>query len=284
MIRRVRRSVLWIACAFAFATVLGFDASPRFGLVGSASAQPAEGEAAADGGADAAAAQPAGDGAAAGQTAPSTKPNESVLGFVFKALGITYTVVFFLISFIFVALAVSNFLGTRRSSVCPPGLIENFDQLLAEQRYQEAYELAKNDESVLGHVLSAGLAKLSAGYEHAVEAMQTVSEVEGLKLEQRLSYLSLIGAISPMVGLFGTVDGMIRAFYQIATAGGTPDPSKLAEGVATALITTIIGLAIAIPAMILFAIIRNRLVRLMTEVGIASDELMERFEIAGKQQ
>lgn len=275
MIRRVSRSVLWIVGALALATILGLDASPSGGFVANALAQPAEGEAAAPA-ADAAA--PAGN---AGEPAP--KKAESVIGFIFKALGIEYTVVFGLMSFIFVALAVSNFLGTRRANICPPALIEGFDQLLAEQRYQEAYELAKNDESVLGQVLSAGLAKLSVGYEHAIEAMQQVSEVEGLKLEQRLSHVSLIGAIAPMVGLFGTVDGMIRAFYQIATAGGTPDPSKLAEGVATALITTIIGLAIAIPAMILFAIIRNRLVRLMTEVGIASEELMSRFGAAGKQ-
>ena len=206
-----------------------------------------------------------------------------MLGWAFDALGIQYTVVFFLISFTFVALAVMNFLGSRRSNICPSHLVDGFDQLLAEQRYQEAYELAKNDESVLGQVLSAGLAKLSIGYEHAIVAMQEVSEIEGLKLEQRLSYVSLIGAISPMVGLFGTVDGMIRSFYQIATAGGTPDPSKLAEGVATALLTTLIGLAVAIPAMILFAIIRNRLVRLMTEVGVASEELMSRFGAAGKQ-
>lgn len=281
MIRRVSRSVLWIVGALALTTVLGLDASPAGGFVTNASAQPAEGDAAPAGDAAAPAAAPAGGGAAGTTEAP--RKQDSVVGFIFKALGITYTVVFFLISFIFVALAVSNFLGTRRSNICPPALIEGFDQLLSEQRYQEAYELAKNDESVLGQVLSAGLAKLSVGYDHAIEAMQQVSEVEGLKLEQRLSYVSLIGAISPMVGLFGTVDGMIRAFYQIATAGGTPDPSKLAEGVATALITTIIGLAIAIPAMILFAIIRNRLVRLMTEVGISSEELMSRFGAAGKQ-
>lgn len=282
MIRRVSRSVLWIVGALALATVFGLDASPSGGFVANAFAQE-EGDAAAPA-ADAPApavdaAAPAGDAAAPG----TTRPADSVITFIFKALGIEYTIVFFLISFIFVALAVSNFLGTRRSNICPPALIEGFDQLLTEQRYQEAYELAKNDESVLGQVLSAGLAKLSVGYEHAIEAMQQVSEVEGLKLEQRLSYVSLIGAISPMIGLFGTVDGMIRAFYQIATAGGTPDPSKLAEGVATALMTTIIGLAIAIPAMILFAIIRNRLVRLMTEVGISSEELMSRFGAAGKQ-
>ncbi|HEV7278796.1 MAG TPA: MotA/TolQ/ExbB proton channel family protein [Pirellulaceae bacterium] len=283
MIRRVSRSVLWIVGALALATVFGLDASPAGGFVANAFAQAEEGDAAAPVAEPAAPAADAGVPAADAASPGAARPADSVITFIFKALGITYTIVFFLISFIFVALAVSNFLGTRRSNICPPALIEGFDQLLTEQRYQEAYELAKNDESVLGQVLSAGLAKLSVGYEHAIEAMQQVSEVEGLKLEQRLSYVSLIGAISPMIGLFGTVDGMIRAFYQIATAGGTPDPSKLAEGVATALMTTIIGLAIAIPAMILFAIIRNRLVRLMTEVGISSEELMSRFGAAGKQ-
>ena len=62
----------------------------------------------------------------------------------------------------------------------------------------------------------------------AIEAMQEVGEEESMKLEHRLSYLALIGTISPMVGLFGTVEGMIRSFKVIATEGGTPDPSKLA--------------------------------------------------------
>ena len=99
-----------------------------------------------------------------------------------------------------------------------------------------------------------------------------------MKLEHRLSYMALIGNISPMIGLFGTVQGMIGSFRAIATGGSTPDPSRLAEGISTALFTTLVGLAIAIPAIAAYNILRNRVARLLLEVGVTSENLMSRFE------
>jgi biopolymer transport protein ExbB len=153
---------------------------------------------------------------------------------------------------------------------------------LNEKRYQEAYELAKNDESFLGLVLSAGLGKLKEGYSQAIEAMQEVGEEENMKLEHRLSYMALVGTIAPMVGLFGTVDGMIRSFQVIANATAAPSPAELAKGISTALFTTLIGLAIAIPALAAYNILRNRVARLVLEVGIISEGLMSRFQNVGR--
>jgi len=142
--------------------------------------------------------------------------------------------------------------------------------------------LAKGDESFLGQVLSAGLAKLSSGYDKALEAMQEVGQEENMKLEHRLSYMALIGTVSPMVGLFGTVYGMIQAFDVIARSTAQPKPSELAEGISTALLTTLVGLAIAIPAIAAYNILRNRVSRLVLEVGILSEGLMGRFSNVGK--
>lgn len=225
-------------------------------------------------------------GANGGEVAPgeadSSVPQLTMLEWLFKALGWLYTIVFLVLSFVFVALVIMNVLSARQAQICPPELIEGFEARLDEKKYQEAYELAKADESFLGNVLSAGLGKLNAGYDHAIEAMQEVGEEENMKLEHRLSYIALIGSISPMVGLFGTVDGMIRSFWVIATSQGTPKPSLLAEGVSTALLTTLIGLAIAIPAVSIYNILRNRVQRLVLEVGITSENLMSRFENMGK--
>ena len=85
-----------------------------------------------------------------------------------------------------------------------------------------------------------------------------------------------------MIGLFGTVHGMISSFFTIATAGATPDPAKLAEGISTALLTTLLGLAIAIPAIAAYNILKNRVQRLVLEVGGTSENLMGRFEKVGK--
>jgi biopolymer transport protein ExbB len=208
-------------------------------------------------------------------------PAKSQLQFYFEALGWTYTIAFLAISFTFVALIVMNFMGLRRQAIVPPDLIQTFEGLLNEKRYQEAYELAKNDDSFLGRVLSAGLGRLQDGYAQAVEAMQEVGEDENMRLEQRLSYIALIGTISPMVGLLGTVDGMVDAFRVIASSNTQPKPSELAQGISKALITTLVGLLLAIPAIALFGILRNFLNRLVLEVGIHSERLMSRFQNVG---
>jgi biopolymer transport protein ExbB len=260
----------------AFSAVTYFTASPVLAQFeendGAAAAAPAD----AGGGA----AAPADAGQSAGDAPP---PSKSRLIWFYEALGLFYSVVFLGMSFILVALLVMSILTTRRDNVVPLQLVEAFEAQLNEKRYQEAYEMAKTDESVLGQVLSAGLAKLSQGYEKAIEAMQEVSEEENMKLQHRLSYIAMIGSIAPMVGLYGTVDGMIASFEVLATSGGgAPKPQELANGISTALVTTLIGLAIAIPAICAFGILKNRVQRLVLEVGILSEGLMSRFETVGR--
>jgi len=239
-------------------------------------------EAAGDAPAADAAAPPAGN--AAGPAAPAgdaPPPQKSKLRWFYEALGLFYSIIFLGISFCLVALVVMNLLGARRENVVPLTLVEGFEQNLNEKKFQEAYELAKSDESFLGRVLAAGLAKLSAGYQPAIEAMQEIGEEENMKLEHRLSYIALIGSIAPMVGLLGTVDGMVDSFVVIAQSPTTPKPSELAEGISTALVTTLVGLWLAIPAIALYGILRNRMARLSLEVGVLSEGLMSRFQNVG---
>lgn len=215
------------------------------------------------------------------QEAAADGTKESLLMWLVSSLGWGYILIFLSLSFILVALFIMNVLSARRDYVCPKHLIEGFEAHLDEKQYQEAYELAKADESFLGNVLAAGLAKLSSSYQHAHTAMEEVGEEENMKLDHRLSYLALIGTISPMIGLFGTVHGMIDAFYVIATSGTTPPASQLAGGISKALLTTLIGLFIAIPAITAYNILRNRVQRLVLEAGITSENLMGRFEKVG---
>jgi biopolymer transport protein ExbB len=210
------------------------------------------------------------------------QPRMSYLAWFFKALGIRYTVAFLIISFSFVAFLVMNLLSLRRDAICPRHLVDAFEANLNEKKFQEAFDLAKNDDSMLGQMLAAGMQNLQQGYDKAVDAMGQIGEDEGLKLEQRLSYISLIGSISPMVGLLGTVDGMVQSFQVIAIAGTTPKASELAEGISKALITTLVGLVLAIPAIIAFSLMKNRLTRLILEVGVQAGNLMSRFETMGK--
>lgn len=213
--------------------------------------------------------------------APTEAPSENFLLWFIGALGWKYTIAFLLISFTFVAVFVMNLLSARRDAVCPRHLADAFEAHLNEKRFQEAFDLAKADDSMLGQMLAAGMSKLQQGYDKSMEAMAQVGEEENMKIEHRMSYIGLVGSISPMVGLLGTVDGMVASFMVIARSTATPKPSELAAGVSTALITTLVGLVLAIPAVISLALLKNRFGKLVMEVGVTAGNLMGRFEGMG---
>ena len=186
---------------------------------------------------------------------------------------------FLLLSFILVALLVMCFLQIRTTVFLPPALSEQFETHLEAKEYQPAYELVKNDDSYLGRVLAAGMGKLQTGYPAAVTAMEEAQGEEQMKLEHKISYVSLIGALAPMLGLLGTVTGMVSSFKKIAdNPGVAPKPDQLAGGISTALVTTLIGLWIAIPAILFFQMFRNWLEEINAEATDETSRLMSRFQ------
>jgi biopolymer transport protein ExbB len=195
---------------------------------------------------------------------------QSYLSFLVNALGIKYVIVFLLLSFGLVALLVMCFMQFRRAVLMPQALSQQFEQHLEAKEFQQAYELAKNDDSYLGKVLAA------------VEAMQAAESEQAMALEHKISYVSLVGALAPMFGLLGTVDGMVAAFMKIAQSTTTPKPNELATGISQALVTTLIGLWLAIPAIACYAILKNWLQRFNTDIDDESMRLMSRFQTMGK--
>lgn len=252
-------------------------------------AAPAAGEAPAAGGEAPAAAggetAPAGGGAepapAAGNGGAPPAATESFLSWMIRASGF-FGLILLLLSFLMVALIMANVLSIRRDNLMPPDLIGAFEEKINNKDYQGAFELAKSDDSFVARVLAAGLSKLNQGYSEAIEGMQEVGEDENMAMEHKLSYLALIGAIAPMIGLMGTVYGMILSFQTIAASATSPKPSELADGISTALFTTLEGLTVAIPAMIFYSLLRNRVARYSLEVGMISESLMNRFSSSGK--
>lgn len=228
----------------------------------------------AEGGAAPAAPAPAAPAAPAAQPAAAKK---SYLRWTYEALGWRYTLAFLVLSFAFFTLLIMNLLQVRRANVCPAQLVEAFEAQVNEKQAQAAYELAKNDPSVLGKCLAAGVEKIQGGYDAAIKAMSEVGEDENMKMEHRLGYMALVGTIAPMVGLLGTVDGMVASFSVIAASTSTPKPSELATGISMALVTTLAGLVIAIPALMVFNIQKNYAARLMFETGMFGENLMQQF-------
>jgi biopolymer transport protein ExbB len=263
----------WMAAAIALLAAL-----VAFGTVTATPTAAVAQENEAAGGDDAAAG--GGEGAEGGENAAEA-PQESFLMWTIRASGI-FGLLIAIMSFIMVALVVMIALHVRRDVLMPPAFIEEFEQRLTAKDYQGAYEVAKSDDSFVARVLAAGLSRLNRGYEEAVEGMQEVGEEENMALDHRMNYLSLIGTLGPLMGLAGTVQGMIMSFRVIANSTASPKPKDLADGISTALFTTIEGLAVAIPAILFYGILRNRQQRLVLEVGMVSDSLMSRFSTVGK--
>nr|WP_271869768.1 MotA/TolQ/ExbB proton channel family protein [Planctomicrobium sp.] len=231
----------------------------------------------------AAPAEPAAEPAAADDKKAEEKDegindDQTFLQWMIAASG-AFGAVLLLVSFIMVAVIMMNLLQVRRDNLLPEGFVAAFEEKLTAKDYQGAYEIARNDDSLIARVLAAGLSRLNRGYEEAVEGMQEVGEEESMAMEHRLSYLALIGSIAPMIGLMGTVWGMIASFREIATAPVAPKPKDLADGISTALFTTLEGLVVAIPAIIAYSLLRNRVSRLLLEVGRVSEGLMSRLPV-----
>lgn len=232
-------------------------------------------------GQDAPAAEEASDDAATEESGSGdTPPPKSFLGWLIDASGF-FGLIILILSFIMVAVIMMNLLQVRRDVLIPPDFVESFEEKINAKDYQGAYEVARSDDSFIARVLTNGLSKLNRGYEEAIEGMQEVGEEENMTLEHRVSYLALIAAIAPMFGLMGTVYGMIMSFEKIAQSATSPKPSELAEGISTALFTTLEGLFVAIPAMIGYTLFKNQISKLVLEVGIISEGLMSKLPMAG---
>ena len=98
-----------------------------------------------------------------------------------------------------------------------------------------------------------------------------------MRREHRTTYLATVGTLGPMIGLVGTVYGMIRSFQVMATSGASPQAGQLAEGISTALFATLEGISISVPAIAMYAYFRNKIARLSLEVAILSESMLEGF-------
>ena len=181
------------------------------------------------------------------------------------------------LSVVALALVIENFMTIKREKLAPPDLIDELEALFDGENFQDAVELCEQEKNYLTNVVGAGLAKLGHSFETMQTAVREMETEESVKLFQKIGWLSLISAIAPMMGLFGTVTGMFVTFSSIAAAGGSVSPAQLAGGIKMALITTIFGLTVAIPVGISFYTLRNRVIRLTTEVNAVSEDLFERF-------
>jgi biopolymer transport protein ExbB len=187
--------------------------------------------------------------------------------------------VIILTSLVVLALVAENFVNIRRSKLVPVELADELTEHIEGGNYDAARQICKESESFLGDVLAAGLGRVGAmfGFFDMQNAMQEASERRVSKYYRKLEYLSFIGAVSPVMGLLGTVTGMIKSFNVIALTEGAAKPSLLAGGISEALVTTCLGLVVAIPAMFFVTYFRNRIDSYVSEAETVVDKVMGPF-------
>jgi biopolymer transport protein ExbB len=145
----------------------------------------------------------------------------------------------------------------RRPRILPERFAREVEGMLADGRDAEALRLVRAESSDYSLVLRSALEQAPSGRAAMLRSAEQAGEEAAVRRFRRLEMLNVLGQVSPMLGLFGTVYGMIAAFQTIAGVGGNADPVMLASGIGTALVTTFWGLLIAIPALSAYAAIRN---------------------------
>ena len=188
-----------------------------------------------------------------------------------------------LMSMVSIAITIMFLIQNRRPLIIPDETRDEVEALLAEKRYREAIEYANGDPSYLGKLTAAALSEATNGYGAMERAIEETGDAETTRVLRPVEYLNVLGNIAPMLGLFGTVYGMILAFQKLVSAGGA-DPKELAAGISTALVTTFWGLVVAIPALAAYAVIRNRIDALTAEGMLVAEELISPFKPSGKKK
>jgi biopolymer transport protein ExbB len=274
-IGRGRRGRAW--AAFVALTLAYLAVMPAPG----ARAQDAKDAAKADPAAEAPAAPAAGAGAAPAETAK--KPTRNLLQWAIDASG-PIGLFLLCLSVYFVALIIKLFLELRVSEAVPADLVEKLETAIKDKKFQEAYDACKDNDSFLARLVRTGVANLPNGRAEAKEAMATVQDEVVTTMETRISYLAIIGTLGPMIGLVGTIAGMIASFQEIANAAGTqPKPEKVAEGISTALFITLEGVSLSVPAIFFFAFFRNRIAQMTLEAAKVADRTITSLLNAAKQ-
>lgn len=183
------------------------------------------------------------------------------------------------LSFAAVGMIVEHSLTIRKDKIMPEMIMQELEQLIQQGQIDHAIATCAEpaNECLASSVVLAGLERFRGsefGFAEYKAAVEEAGEDQTAKLYRKTEILGVIGAIAPMMGLSGTVLGMIKAFNKIAETQGAADPAALAGPIGQALVTTLLGLFVAIPTMVAYSFFRNRVDSLVSEAGNRIERIM----------
>ncbi|HUE69643.1 MAG TPA: MotA/TolQ/ExbB proton channel family protein [Pirellulaceae bacterium] len=177
-----------------------------------------------------------------------------------------------ILSIVAVAFMIEHAITIRKERLMPPAQLDQLEEMIAGGKIREATEYCQDPKnySLASDVVLAALERYQGsefGFADYKSAAEEAGEENTARLYRKTDMLSVIGAIAPMLGLFGTVAGIMEAFDVIASTGGKAQPADLANGISKALVTTWLGLIVAIPTMVVFSYFRNKIDGIVSECG-----------------
>jgi biopolymer transport protein ExbB len=229
-------------------------------------------------------AEPPPAAAAAGAAAdakPAEPEIESAIHWFVRCSGLIGLFIFGL-SVYFVAVVIRLFTTLKVEVAVPTEVRGLFREQLAQGNLQGAYETVRSSESFLGRVVAKGIEHLPNGLAEARHAMERTGEAETVHMEKQISMMAVLGTLGPMIGLIGTLKGMIASFGVIARAGVALKASEVAGGISEALLLTFEGVSLSVPAIYFYAFFRNRIATISTDAMLEADDLLHLFFRSGR--
>ena len=181
------------------------------------------------------------------------------------------------LSLVMLALVFEHVLTIRRGTLIPRGMPDDIQRLIQAGQFKVAEERCQASSSLLGYLLGAGLTEIELGYSAVEKAMEDAAAEQSARLMRKIEYLSIISVVAPMLGLMGTVWGMILAFMEFERKAN-PQVSELAPGIYKALVTTLFGLIVAIPAISAFGFFRNRIDELIAQTALTAEHVFADYK------
>jgi len=212
------------------------------------------------------------------ETAAAKGMNYSVIDLIQFGGWIGYVIIF--LSVVAVALVVEYALSIRLKALVPPDDVQRLAELVSRGDYDDVVAKLDSDKcSFLTSVVAAGVKERGRGYDAVVKAMEDTADSLTGRLLRKIEHLNIIANIAPMLGLLGTVMGMVNSFNQISVSVGGVDPRRLAGGIFQALMTTVMGLIVAIPALWAFGIFRNRVDAVVSAATAQAETLTDPLKV-----
>ena len=178
-------------------------------------------------------------------------------------------------------LVIEHLVSLRRDKLAPAVLAGDLEALINEEEFDQAVELCDENPCYLGNVVGAALRMRDAGYQEMIAGLEAAANEETFKLNTKISYLSLIGNVAPLLGLLGTVTGMISSFQVIETLKA-PTPGDLAKGVYESLVNTTMGLFIAILFLTVYFLFKNRVSKMCLSINLQSVDMLRHLAATEK--